>query len=190
MNSNLGKPIIPLSQTFFNGIAHISLCRGNACSQDMLQLIVQNHANGNNDNDIIRELQQQHKCPHPETMRRITDRQANFGHPRAFRRTGNHRSTSKILGINLACRAFHVTCRLKAMSSEVNDFFFQINRWDPSCELCSESQTCRGNQLLHLTKKKGSTASYQALQHMNVLLGRIHWNTDYPYGIRDQIPAL
>ena len=54
-----------------NDVAYLSLCRGDACSQDMRQSLVKKHANGYNDNVVIRELQQQHKHPHPDAVRKI-----------------------------------------------------------------------------------------------------------------------
>jgi len=190
MNRNLDQLIRPPLQTFTNNIPHPSLCRGNAFSQDMRQLVVQNELNGNNDNILIRQLQQQHKYPHPDTVRRITERQDEFGHSRAFRRSGNNRSTCEVLGMDLIYQAFYIACCPKATAAEINAFLFQMNRWDPAYEPYSESQICRGSQRLHLTKKKGSTTAYQALEPRNILWRRMYWNMDYPNGIRDADPRF
>ena len=133
MNRNVDQPR-PTLKIFSNDVPHPSLHRGNACSKDMQKLVIQNEINVNNNNIVIRELQQQHNHPYPDAERRMTDRQANFGHSRACRRTGNNRSTCKVLGMNLSYLDFYVACCLKHAATEVNAFLFQMNRWHATYE--------------------------------------------------------
>ena len=78
MNSNLDRHIRPPLKKIL--MMHlILLFVGSACSQDMRKFRVQNEINDNN-NIIIRKLQQQYKHPHSDPVRRMIYRQANFGH--------------------------------------------------------------------------------------------------------------
>ena len=186
----IDQPIRPSLQTFREDVPHPSQRRGNAYSQDVQEIAVQNRLNGNDFNPAITELQQQWLYPHPDTVDKFVARHAVVGHSRAYQRTGNARSEREVLGIYLVHFAMYRACLPKATAAEVNAYLFQMNRWDPTYEPYSNSQLTRANQRLHLTKKKSSTTAYQALQPANVLWRDMYWNMIYPYGMANVDPRF
>ena len=101
MNRNIDQPIRPSLKTFTDNTPHPSYCRGNVCSQDARELVVQNRLNQNDNDVLLRQLQQQRKYPHPINASRFVEHNAENQHSRAFRRTRNNRATREVLRMDL-----------------------------------------------------------------------------------------
>ena len=144
--------IRPPNQTFRPDVPHPSECCSNPYSQDIRELAVHAHLNGT-DQQPIQQLQQDHMYPHPDTVSRYVARYHEFGHARAFRRTGNARSEREVKGIDMILLALYRAVLPKATANEINAFLHAMNNHDPTFRIYLHSQICRAQKRLNLTQK-------------------------------------
>jgi len=73
----------------------------------------------------------------------------------------------------------------KATQAEVSAFLAVMNEHDPMYQPYSPSQITRAEDMLNLTRKRGSTMSFQAYDRFNLQWRDNYWNMPYPYGMAD-----
>ena len=94
--------IRPANRTFKTSKVRISECRGHAYPQTTRELAVAARLLGNeDDNNFVEEMRELGLYPSERTVDDWMARFVQFGHARAFRRTGNRRATREVQGVNL-----------------------------------------------------------------------------------------
>ena len=73
----------------------------------------------------------------------------------------------------------------KATQAEVSAFLAAMNGHDPMYVLYSPSQCSRAEDVLNLTRKRGSTTTFLAYDPFNLQWRDNYWNMQYPYGMAD-----
>ena len=183
--SNHTQNIRPPLRTSEELISHPSLRKGNAYSQDTRQVAVQCHENGDVESSVVSSLRSQHSFPSHRSVLRWIDRFEEHGNFRPYRHSGNKRATREILGKDLVLLALYRVSLPKATQAEVSAFLAVMNGHDPMYRPYSPSQITRAEDMLNLTRKRGSTTSFQAYDPFNLQWRDNYWNMPYPYGMAD-----
>lgn len=141
-----------------------SLKTGEAYSQDMRRLVevlLQSFAMTPKQTKEIRDTVQ--KLPSYRTIQRWKNHLQERGHLRPFRRSGGKRKGRRLKGMNIIYLAIYRLVYPKGSSAEINAFLYRMNYGNPHFKFFSHSQICRAEQLLGLTRKRGSTTAFKAL---------------------------
>ena len=81
--------------------------------------------------------------------------------------------------------AFYCVSLPKVTQVEVSVFITVMNGHDSMYQPYSPIQIIRAEDMLNLTRKRGSTASFQVYNPLNLQWRDNNWNMSYPYGIED-----
>ena len=182
MSNHLQNIRLPL-RTSEDEVIHPSLSKGNAYSQDTRQAAVQCYENGDVDSSVVSSLRSQHSFPSHRSVVRWVDRLNDLGNFRPFRRSGNKRAEREIIGNVFVLLALYRVSLPKATQAEVSAFLAVMNGYDPMYVPYSPSQITRAEDLLNLTRKRGSTTAFQAYDPFNLQWRDNYWNMPYPYGM-------
>ena len=174
------RPPLPTSE---DAIIHPSLSKGNTYSQDTRQAAVHCYDNGDVDASVISSLRSHHYFPSHRSVVRWVDRLNNLGNFRPFRRSGNKRAEREIMGNDLVLFTLYRVLLPKATQSEVSIFLVIMNRHDPMYVPYSPSQITRVEDVLNLTRKRGSTTAFQAYDPFTLQWRDNYWNMSYLYGM-------
>ena len=87
------------------------------------------------------------------------------------------------MGNDLVLLALYLVSLSKATQAEVSAFLVVMNGYDPMYVPYSPSQITRAEDLLNLTRKRGSTTAFQAYDPFNLQWRDNYWNMPYPYGM-------
>ena len=128
----------------------------------------------------VREMQAAHVFPVYSTIDRWVERQNSLGHFRPYRRTGNRRASREIIGQSLIDLTIYRVIHCKARLYEIRAFLFMR---EPTVEPYSNSQVCRAEKKIELTRKRASTTAHQAYLPRNLMLRKMYFTTNYPTGI-------
>ena len=139
---------------------------------------------GDSNNPIFQALRAQRLYPSIDSEKRWAELENVHGHFRQCRRTGNAFVTV-LRDHNLLLLALYRITFPKATSAEINAFLYRANYGDLTFRFFSPSQISENETRIGLTRKRGSTTAYQALQPINKNKRWIFWNLPYPYGIAD-----
>ena len=174
----------PPNRVFVPPNTHPSECRSFSYSQEMRLLAVTNRLNGIDgpENEQIQHLRNLGQYPSEWTVNRWVQRYIEHGHIRPFRRTGNIRSVREIKGRRLILLALHRAALPKSTLAEVNAFIFNMSQHDPNNDLHSNSQICRAEKSIFVTKMRASTTAFQAMTPINIQRRFNFWNLPYPFG--------
>lgn len=163
-----------------------SLKTGEAYSQDMRRLVevlLQSFAMTPKQTKEIRDTVQ--KLPSYRTIQRWKNHLQERGHLRPFRRSGGKRKGRRLKGMNIIYLAIYRLVYPKGSSAEINAFLYRMNYGNPHFKFFSHSQICRAEQLLGLTRKRGSTTAFKALLPQNIQKRDDFYNLPYPDGVAD-----
>ena len=181
--SNHSQNIRPPLRTSEDAIIHPSLSKGNVYSQVTRQAAVQCYENGDVDFSVVSSLRSHHSFPSHRSVVRWVDRLNDLGNFRPFRRSGNKRAEREIMGNDLMLFALYRVSLPKATQSEVSVFLAVMNRHDPMYVPYSPSQITRAEDVLNLTRKRGSTTAFQAYDPFNLQWRDNYLNMPYIYGM-------
>ena len=134
--------ICPPTKVFEVPEIHPSECRSFAYSQHMRSQAIDTRLCGQDGpaNINIRELHLNRLYPSEMSVDRWMTRRHDYGHIRAFRRTGNRRSQREIKQERLILLALHRAALPKATMAELNAFLFSMNLAGPNNCFYSYSQ--------------------------------------------------
>lgn len=135
----------------------------------------------------ILQLKQTQKLPSWRTCKRWKKIYQELGHMRPCRHTGN-RQIRALSGHRLIQLSLYKLFLPKSTYAETNAFLFNANQHDPNNRFFSNSQLCRANKTIHLTRKRASTTAEQASHPVNIMKRDRYYSMPYPFGIAD-IPA-
>ena len=139
-------------------VYHASLGIGKPYPHEVRDQIVWRHVNGiPQTNAMIRQLQAAKQYPSSRTITRYIRQYLTVGHVLPYSRTGNRRVQREVIGADLISLAILRSIRPKAMICEVKAFIHSTN---PANDVYSDSQICRAETRLGLTRKKGSTTAF------------------------------
>lgn len=128
----------------------------------------------------IRHLMEQKKFPSLVTCRRWLRQYLTLGHIRPKRKTANRVATREITGEALVQLAFYRAIRPHARLYEVKAYL--SNRF-PNIPPYSDSQICRAELRLGLSRKVSSRTSQDAYKPINLAKRKFYWERTYPLGI-------
>ena len=154
--SNHTQNIRPPLRTSEETIAHPSLCRGNAYSQDTRQAAVQCLENGDDESSVVSSLRSQKSFPSHRSVLRWVDHFEQYGNFRPYRHSENKRASREVLGKDLLLLALYRVSLPNATQAEVSEFLAVMNGHDPMYQPYSPSQITRAETMLNLTRKRGS----------------------------------
>ena len=178
--------IRPPLKTRRQQVYHASLGIGKPYPHEVRDQIVWRHVNGiPQTNAMIRQLQAAKQYPSSRTITRYIRQYLTVGHVLPYSRTGNRRAQREVIGADLISLAILRSIRPKATICEVKAFIHSTN---PANDVYSDSQICRAETRLGLTRKKGSTTAFQAYLPINVLKRQNYFNMNYPVGIANINP--
>ena len=81
--------------------------------------------------------------------------------------------------------AFYRVIFPKCSAAEINTFLLRVNFGDQFFRFYTLSQITYAEQRIGMTRKRGSTAAFQAYLPVNLQKRWAYWNLPYPYGIAD-----
>ena len=99
-----------------------------------------------------------------------------------FRRTGNNRAIRELQGFDLSNLALVRAFLPKSRLHEVKAFVFTAN---PINRPHSNSQLCRAEKRIGLSRKAASTTAHDAHLPINLIKREQYWNDNYPHGVAD-----
>ena len=111
---------------------------------------------GERNNPLIVTLRNSHLLPVMRTVNDWTTRQQRLGHLRRFRRQGNKFATV-LRGRHMLLLAYYRALYPKATAAEINVFLFYSTG-----RVYHPSQITRAEDMLGLSRKRGSTTARQA----------------------------
>ena len=178
--------IRPPLKTHRSQVQHASLGLGKPYPRETRDIVIWRHTNGLPRTDpVLRLMQASKEYPCDRTISRYILQYRAVVHVIPFRRTGNNRAQRDVKGTDLISLALHRSIRPKSRIYEVKAFVHMVN---PANAVYSDSQICRAEARLGLTRKKGSTTAFQAYLPINVLKRQNYFRMDYPGGIANIDP--
>jgi len=114
------------------------------------------------------------------TINRWIQRRDELGNILPFKHTGNNRATREIRHHELVELALYKKVFPKSYTYEVAAHLHNRN---PAVRPRSNSQICRAQQRLRLSRKRASTTAYKAYIPRNLTLRRMYFNETYPLGM-------
>ena len=136
--------------------------------------------------EYIKMLQERKLLPSRHSILRWKTTEERLGHYRACRRSGKRalRGTGcRLGGMDLVLLALYRVVYPKATAAEINAFLYNANYGNVHFRFYTSSQITFTENLIGLSRKKGSTVSYQAFLPWNLRLCWIYWNLPFPLGI-------
>lgn len=133
---------------------------------------------------LIQTLQLNHVFPSNTTQQRWLHQHGTTGNIRAYCRTGN-RFARRLRGQDLIYLALFRIFLPKASAAEVNAFLYNMNLGNREFSFYSPSQITKAEQMIGLSRKRGSTTAYQAFLPINMQKRWNYWNLPYPLGMAD-----
>ncbi len=133
---------------------------------------------------FIEDLRENNVYPSRTTERNWAELRNQLGHFRPCRRTGNNFATV-LRGEDLVLLAIYRLAYPKAIAAEILAYLATMNYGNIEVLFYTASQITNAEQMIGLTRKKGSTLAWQALLPVNVRKRWIFWNMPYPMGIAD-----
>ena len=171
MNNANNNGLRPALQTRVASITHPSQCTGNPYSQDLRDLVLFIRSNLNENHpflaNLISLLQNNHLYPHETTRWRWEQLDAQLGHHRPCRRTGNKFAT-RLTCQDLILLALYRSVYPKAIAAEVNAFLYKANIGNPSFYFYLPIQITKAGESIGISRKKGSTTAYKAYYPVNL----------------------
>ena len=169
-------------QTLQPEARHPSNNIGDSYSQDFRSYVMSLIGLGNFNQDVIREALNNPHFPSKASISRWRKQQQEIGHCRPYKRNGN--ITKHVLrNHDLILLAFYRSICPKATHPEVNAFLYRANFGDPNFRFYYHSQLSKAEELIGLSRKKGSTTAWQAFLPENVQKRWDYWHLPYPFGI-------
>ena len=86
------------------------------------------------------------------------------------------------MGKDLVLLVLYCISLPKVTQAEVSVFLTVMNEHNSMYQPYSPSQIIRAEDMLNLTRKRGSTTSFQVYNPLNL---QYYWNMSYPYGMED-----
>ncbi|KAK1735686.1 hypothetical protein QTG54_013849 [Skeletonema marinoi] len=135
---------------------------------------------------VVKQLRAQKKFPVLQTCRRWLRQHLMRGHVLPKRKTGNKVATREITGEALVQLALYRVVRPHARLYEVRAYL--ANRF-PNVKPYSNSQICRAEQRLGLSRKAASSTSQEAYSPKNLMKRKMYWEYPYPLGVAGEKTA-
>ena len=135
---------------------------------------------------VVNQLRQQKKFPSLQTCRRWLRQHIMLGHVLPKRASGNKVARREITGEALVQLALYRVIRPHARLYEVRAYL--TNRF-PNVPPYSDSQICRAEQRLGLSRKAASSTSQEAYLPKNLMKRKIYWEYLYPLGVAGETTA-
>lgn len=149
---------------------------------------MQVEAMGERYNPLVVALRNARLLPQLGTVDNWRRRRTRLGHLRRFRRQGN-RFATVLRGRNLLMLAYYRVLYPKARAAELNVFLYYSTG-----RVYHPSQITRAEDMLGMSRKRGSTTARQANHPRNLQWRRNYWTLPYPFGMvgirRDDIIDL
>ena len=177
----------PALQTRLPDVRHPSDCIGNPYSQDLRAMVmfIQDQfdlVNNPQIHQLLDLLRLNSLYPSDPTRTRWTALRQVTGHFRACRRSGGKIAT-RLRGIDLILLAMYRIAYPKCSIAEINGFLFRANHGNLNFAFYHPSQISRAEQMIGLSRKRGSTTAYQAYFPINLRKRWVYWNLAFPLGI-------
>ena len=117
---------------------------------------------------MVSSLRSQHSFTSYRYVLRYVNRFEEHCNFRSYRHSGNKRATREIFGKNLVLLVLYRVSLPNATQAEVSAFLAVMNGHDPTHRPYYPSQITRAETILNLTRKRGSTTSFQAYDPFNL----------------------
>lgn len=170
-NLRTAEPPLPRPNQRVEEAWDIQMCEVSELAQNL----------GEQRNPLIERFRGAGLWPQLRTERDHVHRRRRLGHLRWYRRTGNFRGTV-FCGRDLVNLAYFRILYPKGRASEANVFLWNAGG---RRRFYHPSQITRAEDMIGLSRKRGSTTAEQAMLPRNVMLRWAFWNLPYPWGIAD-----
>lgn len=179
--------IRPPLRTTVDVDSHASVGNGKPYPKEMREMVIRRHIlDLPRVDDSIRLLQLEHQYPSDRTIRRWIEYYEDNEHILPFSRTGNKMSEREVMGEALFNLALIRAVKPKSLICEVKAFVYSAVPGDAAPY--SDSQICRAESLIGLSRKAASTTSFDAYLPVNLMKRHLYFNAAYPGGIADIDP--